>query len=49
VGAGGTDRARLLRRRAELIPDDAERIAIVETTESRKLIREMERSAAGTG
>lgn len=37
----GTERARLLRRLAQLIGDNAERLAAVETTDNGKLIREM--------
>ena len=37
----GTERARLLRRLAELIADNAEEIATVETTDNGKLLREM--------
>jgi len=37
----GTERGRLMRRLAELIAANAERIAIVETTDNGKLIREM--------
>src|SRR3954452_10295136 len=43
----GTERARLMRRLAELIADNAERIAIVETTDNGKLIREMEGQLRG--
>jgi acyl-CoA reductase-like NAD-dependent aldehyde dehydrogenase len=38
----GTDRARLMRRLAELIDRDAEALARVETIDNGKLIREME-------
>ena len=38
----GVERARLMRRLAELIADNASRIARVETTDNGKLIREME-------
>ena len=38
----GTERARLMRRLAELIASNAERIAVVESTDNGKLIREME-------
>jgi (Z)-2-((N-methylformamido)methylene)-5-hydroxybutyrolactone dehydrogenase len=38
----GAERARLMRRLAELIADNAERIAVVESTDNGKLIREME-------
>src|SRR5436309_9208820 len=38
----GAERARLMRTLAELIADNAERIAIVESTDNGKLIREME-------
>jgi aldehyde dehydrogenase (NAD+) len=37
----GSDRGRLLRRLAELIAANADRIAVVETTDNGKLIREM--------
>jgi aldehyde dehydrogenase (NAD+) len=37
----GTERARLMRRLAGLIADNAERLAAVETTDNGKLIREM--------
>src|SRR3954452_1871866 len=40
-------RARLMRRLAELIADNAERIAVVETTDNGKLIREMEGQLRG--
>ena len=40
-------RAKLLRRLAELIADNAERIAVVETTDNGKLIREMEGQLRG--
>src|SRR3954466_7666895 len=43
----GTERARLMRRLADLIADNAERIAIVETTDNGKLIREMEGQLRG--
>ena len=39
--ATGTERARLLRRLAELIAEHADRIAVVETTDNGKLLREM--------
>ena len=45
--ATGTERARLLRRLADLIAESAERIAIVETTDNGKLIREMEGQLRG--
>jgi (Z)-2-((N-methylformamido)methylene)-5-hydroxybutyrolactone dehydrogenase len=45
--ASGTDRARLLRRLADLIAEHAGRIAIVETTDNGKLIREMEGQLRG--
>jgi len=38
----GTERARLLRRFAALLADNAEQIAIVESTDNGKLIREMQ-------
>jgi (Z)-2-((N-methylformamido)methylene)-5-hydroxybutyrolactone dehydrogenase len=38
----GAERARLMRKLADLIADDAERIAVVESTDNGKLIREME-------
>ena len=41
------ERGRLLRRLAELIAENAERIAIVETTDNGKLIREMEGQLRG--
>ncbi len=41
------ERARLLRRLADLISTNAERIAIVETTDNGKLIREMEGQLRG--
>ncbi|WP_272597912.1 aldehyde dehydrogenase [Solirubrobacter ginsenosidimutans] len=40
-------RARLMRRLAELIAENAERIAVVETTDNGKLIREMEGQLRG--
>src|SRR3954465_14885422 len=43
----GAERARLMRRLAELIADNAERIAVVETTDNGKLIREMEGQLRG--
>ncbi|MEA2380932.1 MAG: (Z)-2-((N-methylformamido)methylene)-5-hydroxybutyrolactone dehydrogenase [Solirubrobacteraceae bacterium] len=43
----GTERARLMRRLADLIADNAERIAVVETTDNGKLIREMEGQLRG--
>jgi aldehyde dehydrogenase (NAD+) len=43
----GTERARLIRRLADLIAENAERIAIVETTDNGKLIREMEGQLRG--
>src|SRR3954470_13595594 len=43
----GTERARLMRRLAELIAENAERIAVVETTDNGKLIREMEGQLRG--
>jgi acyl-CoA reductase-like NAD-dependent aldehyde dehydrogenase len=46
-GLTGTDRARLMRRLADLIAEHAERIAIVETTDNGKLIREMEGQLRG--
>jgi acyl-CoA reductase-like NAD-dependent aldehyde dehydrogenase len=46
-GVTGTERARLMRRLAELIAENAERIAIVETTDNGKLIREMEGQLRG--
>jgi acyl-CoA reductase-like NAD-dependent aldehyde dehydrogenase len=46
-GLTGTDRARLIRRLADLIAEHAERIAIVETTDNGKLIREMEGQLRG--
>jgi aldehyde dehydrogenase (NAD+) len=46
-GLTGTDRARLMRRLAHLIAENAERIAIVETTDNGKLIREMEGQLRG--
>jgi (Z)-2-((N-methylformamido)methylene)-5-hydroxybutyrolactone dehydrogenase len=45
--ASGNDRARLLRRLADLIAEHAGRIAIVETTDNGKLIREMEGQLRG--
>jgi acyl-CoA reductase-like NAD-dependent aldehyde dehydrogenase len=45
----GTERGRLLRRLAELITENAERLAIVETTDNGKLIREMRGQLAGLG
>src|SRR3954447_22757228 len=42
-----TERARLMRRLADLIAENAERIAIVETTDNGKLIREMEGQLRG--
>jgi acyl-CoA reductase-like NAD-dependent aldehyde dehydrogenase len=45
--ASGTERARLLRRLAELVAEHAERIAIVESTDNGKLIREMEGQLRG--
>ena len=42
-----TERARLLRRLAELIAENASRIAVVETTDNGKLIREMEGQLRG--
>jgi aldehyde dehydrogenase (NAD+) len=41
------ERGRLLRRLAELIADNASRIAVVETTDNGKLIREMEGQLLG--
>ncbi len=46
-GMTGAERARLLRRLAELIAEEAERIAVVETTDNGKLIREMEGQLRG--
>jgi hypothetical protein len=46
-GITGTERARLMRGLAELIAKNAERIAIVETTDNGKLIREMEGQLRG--
>jgi aldehyde dehydrogenase (NAD+) len=43
----GAERARLMRRLAELIADNAERIAVVESTDNGKLIREMEGQLRG--
>ena len=43
----GTERARLMRRLAELIASNAERIAVVESTDNGKLIREMEGQLRG--
>jgi (Z)-2-((N-methylformamido)methylene)-5-hydroxybutyrolactone dehydrogenase len=43
----GVERARLMRRLAELIADNASRIAVVETTDNGKLIREMEGQLRG--
>ncbi len=46
----GTERARLLRRFADLLAENADQLAIVETTDNGKLIREMQgqlRVAAG--
>ncbi|WP_231379349.1 aldehyde dehydrogenase [Candidatus Solirubrobacter pratensis] len=43
----GAERARLMRRLAELIAVNAERIAVVETTDNGKLIREMEGQLRG--
>jgi acyl-CoA reductase-like NAD-dependent aldehyde dehydrogenase len=43
----GTERARLMRRLADLIAQNAERIAVVETTDNGKLIREMEGQLRG--
>src|SRR6188472_4418388 len=43
----GVERARLMRRLAELIAADAERIAVVESTDNGKLIREMEGQLRG--
>jgi acyl-CoA reductase-like NAD-dependent aldehyde dehydrogenase len=37
----GTERARLMRRLAELIAENAESLAVVETTDNGKLLREM--------
>jgi (Z)-2-((N-methylformamido)methylene)-5-hydroxybutyrolactone dehydrogenase len=45
----GTERGRLLRRLAELITENAERLSIVETTDNGKLIREMRGQLAGLG
>src|SRR3954469_24075345 len=43
------ERGRLLRRLAELIAENASRIAVVETTDNGKLIREMEGQLRGLG
>ena len=43
----GTERARLMRRLADLIAERAEEIAVVETTDNGKLIREMEGQLRG--
>jgi acyl-CoA reductase-like NAD-dependent aldehyde dehydrogenase len=43
----GIERARLMRRLAELIASEASRIAVVETTDNGKLIREMEGQLRG--
>jgi aldehyde dehydrogenase (NAD+) len=43
----GTERARLMRRLAGLIADNASRIAVVESTDNGKLIREMEGQLRG--
>jgi aldehyde dehydrogenase (NAD+) len=43
----GTERARLMRRLAELIASNASRIAVVESTDNGKLIREMEGQLRG--
>jgi aldehyde dehydrogenase (NAD+) len=43
----GTERARLMRRLAELIAENASRIAVVESTDNGKLIREMEGQLQG--
>ena len=43
----GTERARLMRRLAELIAAQASRIAVVESTDNGKLIREMEGQMRG--
>jgi aldehyde dehydrogenase (NAD+) len=43
----GVERARLMRRLADLIADNAARIAVVETTDNGKLIREMEGQLRG--
>ena len=40
-GMTGTQRARLMRRLAELIAENAESLAVVETTDNGKLLREM--------
>jgi acyl-CoA reductase-like NAD-dependent aldehyde dehydrogenase len=40
-GMTGTERARLMRRLAELIVENAESLAVVETTDNGKLLREM--------
>jgi acyl-CoA reductase-like NAD-dependent aldehyde dehydrogenase len=43
----GVERARLMRRLAELVAEHAERIAVVESTDNGKLIREMEGQLKG--
>ena len=43
----GTERARMMRRLAELVASNAERIAVVESTDNGKLIREMEGQLRG--
>jgi acyl-CoA reductase-like NAD-dependent aldehyde dehydrogenase len=43
----GVERSRLMRRLAGLIADNAERIAVIETTDNGKLIREMEGQLRG--
>jgi len=43
----GVERARLMRRLADLIASEASRIAVVETTDNGKLIREMEGQLRG--
>src|SRR3954470_2966449 len=43
----GGERARLMRRLAELIDEEASRMAVVETTDNGKLIREMEGQLRG--
>jgi aldehyde dehydrogenase (NAD+) len=43
----GTERARLMRRLADLIASEASRIAVVESTDNGKLIREMEGQMRG--
>jgi (Z)-2-((N-methylformamido)methylene)-5-hydroxybutyrolactone dehydrogenase len=43
----GTERARLMRRLADLIAENAQEIAVVETTDNGKLIREMEGQLRG--